>query len=169
MREIRLYHEGPLLEVILRLDKQVVTRYESLYVAFPFRAAAPEVRVENAGAVYVAGRGQLPGSATDWHHAGDYVAVSDRRRTILVVPKEVPLVQIGDIHTGKWAPRLGRVSGHLYAWVMNNMWFTNFPVSQEGEVTLTWCITTHAGGFKVDRAAAFADAVRRGVSIGRAV
>ncbi|MCK5802876.1 MAG: hypothetical protein KAI66_08590 [Lentisphaeria bacterium] len=163
VREIRLYHGGPRMDVILRLDKQVVTRYESLYLSFPFAATSPDVLVENAGAVYRAGVEQLPGSATDWHSVGQYMAISGADRTIVVVPHDVPLIQIGDINTGKWMDRLQISNGHIYSWLMNNMWFTNFPAHQEGETTLTWSITTHSGGFDRAKAECFARSARVGV------
>ena len=165
VREIRLYHGGPRIDVILRLDKQVVTRYESLYLAFPFLAATPEVVVENAGAVYRAGVEQLPGSATDWHSVGDYVVVSDGARTQVIVPHDAPLIQIGDINTGKWSRTLTVSNGHVFSWVMNNLWYTNFPAYQEGVVVLRWSITSHDGGFDRARAEHFARSARVGVAV----
>jgi len=107
---------------------------------------------------------QLPGSATDWLSVGEYAAVTDDRATAVLVPHDTPLVQIDDINTGKWAERLDVQRGHVYSWVMNNMWFTNFPACQEGEVSLGWSLTSHPGGFDRARAEAFAAAARVGVS-----
>jgi len=146
-REIRLFHGQPRIDIILRLDKQVDTTYESLYLAFPFAFAQPTVHIENAGAIFKAGVEQLPGSATDWHSIGHYAAVSDGSRTVVLVPHDVPLVQICDLHVGKWAKKLDVTNGHLYSWMMNNMWFTNFPAYQEGKVELTWSLTTKSGSF----------------------
>jgi len=163
-REIRLYHGVHRLDVLLRLDKQVNTEYESLYLAFPFASApAPEVWVENAGAAYRAGCDQLPGSATDWHSIGEYLAVQGPGWTTVLAPRDVPLVQIGDIHTGKWAPELHLDSGCVYSWITNNLWFTNFPAYQEGQVQLSWSIGAMAGGFDAVLAAQFAHEARVGV------
>jgi len=164
-REVRLYRAIPRIDVLLRLDKQVVTTYESLYLAFPFAAAKPEVFIENAGAVYRAGIEQLPGSATDWHSVGEYLAVSGGDAAIVLVPHDAPLVQVGDIHTGKWQERLEPHTGHIYSWLMNNMWFTNFPAWQEGEVRLAWSLTVQDGRFDESAAAAFARTARVGVSV----
>jgi hypothetical protein len=164
-RELRLYHGGPRIDVVLQLDKQVQTEYESLYLAFPLAGARPTMHVENARAVYRAGAEQLPGSATDWHSVGDFVAVEAGGRTTIVAPLDTPLVQLGDIHTAKWQPRLALERAHVYAWVMNNMWFTNFPAFQEGAVTLTWSLTAHAGGFDREAAATFARCARVGAGV----
>ena len=207
VRQVRLYHAIRRIDVLLRLDKSVVTDYESLYLAFPFAsldveprrpidveprrpqreneagegacaqetgkgagaprspdtglgagapqyaegveahrprretesgegASRPEVWIEDAGALYRAGVDQLPGSATDWHSVGEYVAVSGGDQTIVLAPHDAPVIQVGDIHTGKWAKRLQVESGHIYSWLMNNMWYTNFPAYQEGVVEL---------------------------------
>ena len=165
VREVRLYHGGPRVEVLLHVEKQVVTTYESLYVAFPFAGAEPAVFVENAGAAYRPGAEQLPGSATDWHSVGDYVSVSDGRRTIVLVPLDAPVAQVGGIHTGKWQKRLAVGNGHVYSWIMNNMWFTNFPAFQEGVVTLAYALTSQAGAFDRAAAQAFASSVRQGVAL----
>ncbi|MBN1557782.1 MAG: hypothetical protein JW951_06510 [Lentisphaerae bacterium] len=147
-REIRLLHDAPRIDVTVTLDKGVVTTYESLYLAFPFMAEPAEVWVENADAVYRAGIDQLPGSATDWHSVGRYVAVSGSDGTVILAPHDVPLVQIGDIHTGKWQKRLRIEHGHIYSWIMNNMWWTNFPAYQEGALTLTWSVFYQPGPFQ---------------------
>ncbi len=152
VREIRLYHAMPRIDVIVRLDKEIQTSYESLYLSFPFAVRSPEVWLELAGAVYGAGADQLPGSAADWLSAGDYLAVSGEDRTVVLVPHDCPLVQIGDIHTGKWQRRLEVRSGHVYSWILNNMWPTNFPIYQEGQMLFRWSMTVFPGRF--DRRAA---------------
>jgi len=161
-REVRLYHALPRIDVILRLDKQVETAYESLYLAFPLAGQSPEVWIENAGAAFRAGIDQLPGSATDWLSVGDYVAVSQADHTTVLAPHDVPLVQVGDIHTGKWLKRLEVANGHVYSWVMNNLWFTNFPAYQEGQVQLVWSLTSGAGLVDHEAARRFVDNSRVG-------
>jgi len=165
IREVRLYHAVCRIDVLLRLCKAVNTDYESLYLAWPFAGKRHEVWIENAGAVYRTGIEQLPGSATDWHSVGEYVAVTGGTHTAVLAPHDVPLVQVGDINTGKWQRRLKTRNGHVYSWIMNNMWFTNFPAYQEGAATFAWSITTHADGFDGVQAAAFAHSARVGLCV----
>lgn len=163
-REVRLYHGLARVDVFYRLQKDVSIKYDSLYVAFPFALDPPAVWVENAGAAFLAGKEQLPGSATDWLSVGEYAAATDGKATVVVAPRDTPLIQVGDINTGKWLKRLEVGSAHLYSWVMNNIWFTNFPAYQEGVVTLAWSLTSHAGDFDRGRAERFAAMARVGVS-----
>lgn len=165
-REVRLHKALPRIDMLYRLDKQVQTRYESLYVAFPLAMDKPEVRIENAGAVYRAGVEQLPGTATDWHSVGDYIAICDSRMTAILVPHDAPLVQVGDIHTGKWQMRLDVDRGHVYSWIMNNLWYTNFPAFQEGQVALAWSLTSRPGPFDAAAAEGFARDARIGLIVG---
>jgi hypothetical protein len=173
-REIRLYQGLPRVDVFFRLHKQVQVNYESLYVAFPFTMSAPstahdkkpcEIWVENAGGVFRAGKDQLPGSATDWLSAGEYVAVAGEDRTVVLVPHDAPLIQVGAINSGKWQARLVVANGHIYSWIMNNMWPVSFPAHQEGTVELAWSLTSHAGRFSEEKARRFAAASRVGVSV----
>lgn len=166
MREVRVYHGLPRIDVRLRLDKQVEIDYESLYMAFPFASGTRSaVWIENAGAVYRAGKDQLPGSATDWLSVGDYAAVENDACTTVLVPHHTPLVQVGEINTGKWARTLSVPNGHVYSWLMNNMWFTNFPVSQEGVVELCWSVASLPGTFDPVKAKRFAHSARVGVVV----
>lgn len=162
-RDIRLFHGTPRIDVMLKLDKAVDTNYESLYLAFPFCMKKPDVWIENAGAVYRAGVDQLPGSATDWLGVGEYVAVSDGKRTAVLVPHDCPLVQVGDINTGKWLRTLDVNDGQVFSWLMNNIWFTNFPAYQEGVVELTWSLTVMPGKFNRKSAEQFARSCRVGL------
>ncbi|MBN1554301.1 MAG: hypothetical protein JXA11_06120 [Phycisphaerae bacterium] len=162
-RDIRLFHDTPRIDVELKLDKAVDTNYESLYLAFPFHMNKPEVWIENAGAVYRAGVDQLPGSATDWLGVGEYVAVTDGRRTAVLVPHDCPMVQVGDIQTGKWLKTLDVNDGRVFSWLMNNLWFTNFPAYQEGLVELTWSLTVMPGKFNRKAAEQFARSCRVGL------
>jgi hypothetical protein len=81
-----------------------------------------------------------------------------------LVPHDTPLIQVGDINTGKWATRLSICNGHIYSWIMNNMWFTNFPASQEGMTKFTWSITSRTGPFDPEYAKSFAHNARVGIA-----
>ena len=165
VREIRLYHQIKRIDVILQLDKQIVTDYESLYVAFPFTLKDGQIWVEHAGAIYRPGIDQLPGSATDWLSVGEYVVISNKDHTIELVPHEAPLIQIGEINTGKWDRKLQIKNSHIYSWPMNNMWFTNFPAYQEGVIDFTWSLTTFTEPVNHIKAKDFVNSVNFDASI----
>jgi hypothetical protein len=165
LREIRLYHAAPRIDILLSLQKQVVAEYESLYLAMPLSGQPATVHIENAGAVYRAGVEQLPGSATDFQSVGHYLCVETAGRCVTIVPRDVPLVQLGDINTGKWLPRLEVKNARVFGWIMNNVWFTNFPAYQEGEVRLAWSLFSRSGGFDPAAADTLAQSVLSGAAV----
>ncbi len=83
----------------------------------------------------------------------------------MLAPHDAPLMQVGGINTGRWSKRLSVRNGHLYGWVMNNMWYANFPASQEGVVELSWSVESLSGSFDAAAAGAFARAARIGVAV----
>jgi alpha-mannosidase len=63
---------------------------------------------------------------------------------------DAPLVCFQDVNRGKWQTKLPFTNGHLYAYVMNNYWHTNYLAGQGGQYTFRFAITSRA---KSDRTA----------------
>jgi hypothetical protein len=104
---------------------------ESVFVTFPFAIAEPRFLLETAGAVFEADSEQLPDTSKDWYSIQHAVGLSGNRGGIVWGSMDAPLVQVGDIHTGKWARELAVASGQVNSWLMNNLHFTNFQARQE--------------------------------------
>jgi hypothetical protein len=51
-------------------------------------------------------------------------------------------MQLGEINLGKWQKVTEVKQPHVYSWVMNNYWFTNFRPSQEGDFRWNYFLTT---------------------------
>ncbi len=139
--EIRLFENEKRLEFHYAVRKAPVTAPESIYVSFPF-AGDRTLVYEGQGGIVVPGEGQLPGSASDWQTIQAFVAVRGSNDQIILGSSEAPLVQLGGINLGKWQ-RVAKVEKpHVYSWVMNNYWFTNFRASQEGEFRWAYYLTS---------------------------
>jgi len=54
------------------------------------------------------------------------------------------LSHFGEINTGKFQPAAKPGKPHIFSWVLNNYWTTNFLASQEGELNWNYIITTSA-------------------------
>ena len=152
--EIRLYRDEQKIEFCYSMKKLPVTDPEGLYVSFPFSLANSHHVVEVAGGTMVAGKEQIAGSASDWNGIQDFAALRSDSGQIIFVSPEIPMVQLGDINTGKFA-RVGLppptvkagdgaypASGYIYSWVLNNYWTTNFLASQAGELKWSYMITS---------------------------
>ncbi len=139
--EIRLFETEKRLEFHYAVRKAPVTAPESIYVSFPF-SGDRTLAYEGQGGIVAPGEGQLPGSASDWQTIQAFVAVRGGDDQIILGSGEAPLVQLGDINLGKWQPVTKVEKPHVYSWVMNNYWFTNFRASQEGEFRWAYYLTS---------------------------
>lgn len=61
---------------------------------------------------------------------------------ILFSCKSTPLVQFGDINTGRFYYKHKPAKSHIYSLVLNNYWTTNFKANQEGEMNWNYVITS---------------------------
>ena len=140
------FYEGlDFFDVSIELSKEAHYASEGVYVAFPFALARPTYWLETAGAVYRAGTDQLPDTCRDWYSIQHGMGVTDGERSVLFATAEAPLVQLGAIHTGQWARELDAPVGHVYSWLMNNLYFTNFKASQHGNMRFAYRVSPRSG------------------------
>ncbi|HPE57056.1 MAG TPA: glycoside hydrolase family 38 C-terminal domain-containing protein [Bacteroidales bacterium] len=137
--EIRLYHFEKKITMHYRMFKLAVEKPEAIYVSFPFQLQNGQFSFDVPGAVVRPGKNQLGGSSSDWNTIQSFAAVQNENAQILFASPEIPLVQFGDINTGRYYYRLNPKTNHLFSWVLNNYWVTNFKASQLGE--LRWSYT----------------------------
>ncbi len=140
--EFRLYKNKKLIEVACRMRKLPVTDPEGVYIAFPFKLEKGIIHCDVAGGDLEAGTGQIEGSSTDWTSVQNYVAVCNDKTQIVMVSPEIPLYQFGGINLGKFRRKYVPETNHIYSWVLNNYWITNFLASQTGELKWTYQITS---------------------------
>ena len=139
--EIRLYTNVKKIEFKYMAHKLINTDPEALYVAFPISLPDSRIVFETIGGILSQGQ-QLPGSATDWNAAQNFVSVRGNKGQIIIVSNEVPLWHFSDFNMNKYErnPKQGKT--WLYSWVMNNYWFTNFRAYQEGGFSWSYQLTS---------------------------
>ncbi len=140
--EVRLYETEKRIEFHFTLRKLPVTAPEAVYVAFPFQSPESHLVYEGQGGVVTPGKTQIPGSASDWQTLQNFVSVRGPRGQIVQGCDQAPLVQLGALNLGKWQPVTKIEKPHVYSWVMNNYWFTNFRASQEGDLRWSYYLTS---------------------------
>ena len=140
--EIRLYRACKKIEFHYTVRKAAVTTPEALYVAFPWQLADGRIYYEAQGGVVEAGVNTLPGSASDWQTCQNFVALRSNAGQILMGSDRAPLTMFGDLNLGKWQYRQQIDHPHLYSYVMNNHWHTNFLASQQGEIRWSYYLTS---------------------------
>ncbi len=145
-QRIILYDEVKRVDLVNVLNKEETFDPEAVYFAFPFEVGpgkvGPNVRFEIADADMAPGTEQLPGTTLDWHAVQNWVEFSGKDARVIWSPVEAPLVQFGDINTGKWLTRLDLANAWVFSYAMNNYWMTNFKASQEGRIEFRYSLTS---------------------------
>ncbi len=142
--EVRLFNETKRIEIHFAIRKRPITSPEALYIAFPFAMAGGSIRYDVQGGVVIPGVTQIPGSSSDWQTVQSFAAVRSGAGQIIVGSDESPLMQFGDINTGKYQ-RVSQVTRpHIFSWVMNNYWTTNFLAEEDGALEWTYYLTSVA-------------------------
>jgi alpha-mannosidase len=132
------------------LTKTLTYDKEGVYFAFPFAADKPKVRYEIPVGVVCANTDMLPGACLDWFTVQHFVEIDRGDASITWATPDAPLVCFQDVNRGKWQTKLDFRTGHVFAYVMNNYWHTNYLAGQGGEHVFRFALTS---GAKSDRVA----------------
>ncbi len=138
--EVKLYNEQPRVELAYTMRPIPDANPMAYYVAFPFTGEQLEFDVP--GGFVKPGENQLEGTSSDWNTIQNFVSARTDGYQILLSSKEVPLVQLGDMLDGPFEYIKHYDQAHVFSWVTNNYWFTNFRASQEGEMQWRYTITS---------------------------
>ena len=145
-QEVILYEGLKRIDLVNRLNKVETYDAEAVYFAFPFSVEGGSFRFEIADADMAPESEQLPGTVRDWQTVQNWVEIAGPKASIVWSPIEAPLIQFGDINTGKWLKRLDLETTSLYSYAMNNYWTTNFKAAQGGKIDFRYALTSRAGG-----------------------
>lgn len=145
----RLVRGVPRLEIENRVIKVASPEKASTYFAFPFSLSQPiaTLRYETTGGADGPDLPRVPGSATHMRAIRHWVALGSAAATVGWASREAPLVEFGNIHL-PYSPfpesidqALMRPSD-IFSWVANNVWDTNFPVQQGGEMVFRYAVAS---------------------------
>ncbi|WP_116524469.1 glycoside hydrolase family 38 N-terminal domain-containing protein [Seonamhaeicola aphaedonensis] len=141
--EIRLYNQKKEVELLYNMRKNENTNPEGVFIAFPFaNDNNGELVFEAQGGIVRPGVDQLAGSSSDWNTIQNFVAVKSDDAQIAFNSSDIPLVHFGGINTGRYYYKLDLDNAHIYSWVLNNYWTTNFKASQFGELDWKYQFTS---------------------------
>jgi alpha-mannosidase len=76
-----------------------------------------------------------------------WLAVSDGSATVEVSPLDAPLFTLGRMTASTWPRELSFERGHVFAYIMNNYWHTNYKAKQGGHFVFRYSLTSTAHGF----------------------
>ena len=140
--EIRLYQHGEAHRVALRRPQAAGSRARGGLCRVPVPGAGQQDASTKPRAAASARRGPDPRLVVRLADAAELRRHREADGQIVVGSEQAPLVQLGDFNLGKWQPVTRVEKPHVYSWVMNNYWFTNFRTEQEGEFRWHYYLTS---------------------------
>jgi len=165
-QEIILYDGIKRIDFANRILKDSTALLE-MYFAFPFSIDNPDFRFEGSNSVIKPFRDQLPGSNTNYYAVQHWAHVTDGQVGVTLSPIESHLLEFGGLwpcyvsqaHHAVTPPDYGSdfirpdqvTKGHMYAFVLDSNFRTNFQPVQEGEMLFRYSITTHDGDWEQGR------------------
>ena len=140
--EVILYDKIKRIDFVNKLFKDDTLEKEAGYFAFPFALNKPEFYVELPDGVVKPKSQMLPGACMQWYCLQDFVAAADDKAAVVWTAIESPLFTIGDINRETFKSPLPIENGHLYAYIFNNYWFTNYKASQDSDMIFRFSLTS---------------------------
>ena len=154
---LKAFKDLPRVDVSVRLLKNPTWDAETLYLSLPFTAGeGSELWLDKSGALMRPRVDQLPNSLTDYYavQAG-WVWVSNGNGVAVASP-DSPLVQVGPLEYGirklHGHPRLSEEKEHVYSWIINTCWETNFEINTGGFHEFRYSIFSGVPFAKTDHA-----------------
>ena len=142
--EIRLMRGRPAIELAYTLRRTKSGHPSSFYVAFPFNGK--KLAFDVPGGLVHPGENQLEGTASAWNTVQSFAAAEDGDYRILLSSPTTPFVQFGKLFGEYKFDYIAKYDHtYIYAWPMNNYWWTNFVRDQNGDFKWSYTITTQSG------------------------
>ncbi|MHC4558447.1 MAG: glycoside hydrolase family 38 N-terminal domain-containing protein [Planctomycetota bacterium] len=173
-QEIILYDRVKRIDLVNRVLNDSTPLLEN-YFAFPFNIDRPEFLFEGTNSVIRPLRDQFPGSNSNYYTVQHWANTSDGQVTVTLSCINSHLLEFGGLwpcyvsqaHHGVTPPGFGAdfakpdqlTKGHMYAFVMDSNFRTNFQPVQQGDMLFRYSITTQKGNQKQTRPRNFGWAV----------
>jgi alpha-mannosidase len=151
-RSVRLIFDQTYIEITNVVDKLSLLAKDGVHFGFPFNVPEGRVRIDIPWAVIELEKDQWPAANRAWTAAQHFVDISNDTLGVTWCSLDAPLVESGAItanNTAGWDgkgdvwPAKLSPSSTIYSWVMNNHWFTNTPLTQDGPVAFRYRILIH--------------------------
>jgi len=169
-QEIILYEGVKRIGIANRLLKDSTPLLE-IYFSYPFKINGPKIKFEGTDSVITPLDDQIPGSNTDYYTVQHWAHLSDENVGVTFSSIEAHLVEFGGLwpgylsgaHHGVTYPGYGHEflkpgeikKGHIYSYVMNTNFRTNFQPIQVSDMLFRYSFTSHKEGWKDGKARDF--------------
>lgn len=140
--EVRLYNDTKRVELCYDFIRKPETDPSAIYVAMPWQMKGGELHFDVPGGVVNSGVNQIPGTSASWNTVQNFVAARGDGSQIMVSGDAVPLYLLGKLLDDPYRQPRTYEKPHVFPWLMNNYWTTNFRASQEGEFKCSFMISS---------------------------
>ena len=144
--EVTVWNDLKRVDLANRLTKTLTYKKEGVYFAFPLAGEKPTFRYEVPVGIVNANKDMLPGACYDWFTVQHFVEVESPGGAVAWATPDAPLVCFQDINRGRWQSPVEMKNGHVFAYVMNNYWHTNYKAGQDGDFLFRFALTSRAKG-----------------------
>lgn len=159
-QEIILFDKIKRVDISNRVLKDL-TPMQEVYFAFPFKMDNPDFRFEGPLSVIKPLRDQFPGSNSNYYSVQHWADVSDGKTGITFSSVEANMVEFGGLNSSEVSPSHHGVTpvtfgapfvteitkGHMYSYVINSNFRTNFQTTQLGDMLFHYSIVSHKGNW----------------------
>jgi hypothetical protein len=154
IRTVRLVYGQPWVEISNVVDKLPLAAKDGIHFGFGFDIPQAVTRMDIPWGIVRLEEDQWKMANRNWLTIQRWIDISNDRDGITWCSIDAPLVESGAMtanQSGTWSgerkPWLKKTEpgSIIYSWVMNNHWFTNFPLTQDGPVTFRYRILPHGG------------------------
>jgi len=142
--ETILYEAQKRIDFVFRLNKDLTYEKEAVYIAFPIGGANPKFRYEIGAGSVRPNEDHFPGACRDWFAVQRWVTVNTDGAAVAWSALDTPLITLCQMTPGHWLDELEISNGTIFAYTMNNYWFTNYKAGQDGWFTFRYSLTSDA-------------------------
>jgi alpha-mannosidase len=152
VRTVRMVYGMPYVEITNVVDKLPLLPKYGIHFGFGFNLPGAKTRLDIPWGLIQLERDQWPASNRAWVTAQHFVDVSNDTMGVTLCSLDSPLFEQGGItanNTAGWDgkgdvwPSAFTPGPTIYSWVMNNHWFTNTPLTQDGPVAFRYRLLLH--------------------------
>jgi hypothetical protein len=150
-REVSLIAGSNHIEIINIIDKLAIKEKEGVHFGYGFNISNPVTRADIPWGIMEIEKDQLPEGNRNWIAFQRWIDISNEERGVTFCSLDAPVFESGNMTANvlgmatdspQWIRRLDP-SATIFSWALNNHWFTNFPLSQEGIIQFRYRILPH--------------------------
>lgn len=151
-RSVRLINNAKWVEINNVVDKLPLMEKDGIHFGFGFDVPQSKTRVDIPWGIIEVEKDQWTQGNRNWITMQRWLDVSNNKKGITWCSLDAPLFEYGGMTANvsssprgekiTWLKKL-EPSSTIYSWVMNNHWWTNFPLTQDGPVSFRYRLMPH--------------------------